>query len=173
MKKEEAIQTLNVMQSSYAHIRHNDAEWEALELAKEALQVAGRIEPNKMVLLTLKQLRKMNRQPVWYRDKDEWFIVELHHPVFGSCVINSDGCYITLEKAAKRGFYAHPRAHIDREGWTADWVKHDGYTECSKCDYWYDSPDSEEDGDRPVFCPACGRAMTPEAWAELEKRVRG
>ena len=69
-------------------------------------------------------------------------------------------------------FYAHPRAHIDREGWTADWVKHDGYTECSKCDYWYDSPDSEEDGDRPVFCPACGRAMTPESWAELEKRLR-
>lgn len=38
MKREEAIQTLNVMQSSYAHIRHSDAEWEAVEMAKEALK---------------------------------------------------------------------------------------------------------------------------------------
>ena len=74
-------------------------------------------DDTKMISLTLEQLRKMNRQPVWYRDKDEWFIVELHHPVFGSCVINSDGCYIPLEKAVKRGFYAYPIAHIDREAW--------------------------------------------------------
>ena len=32
---EEAIRELNIMQSSYAHIRHNDAEFEALEMAKE------------------------------------------------------------------------------------------------------------------------------------------
>lgn len=44
MKREEAIQTLNVMQSSYAHIRHSDAEWEALEMAKEALN-SQRMEP--------------------------------------------------------------------------------------------------------------------------------
>lgn len=165
-RKEAVLRIKNHMEhhgiGKYPHLKLK----EALDMAIAALS-----PPNEP--LTLEQLRRMDGQPVWCRDKDEWFIIELHHPVFGSCVINSDGCYITLEKAAKRGFYAHPRAHIDREGWTADWVKHDGYTECSKCDYWYDSPDGEEDGDRPVFCPACGRAMTPEAWAELEKRVRG
>lgn len=62
-------------------------------------------------------------------------------------------------------------AHIDREEWTAEWVTHDGYTECSKCEHWYDSPEYEDDGDRPAFCPSCGRAMKPEAWAELEKRM--
>lgn len=64
-------------------------------------------------------------------------------------------------------------AHIDQEAWTAEWIKRDGYTECSKCEHWYDSPVSEDEGDRPAFCPGCGRAMTPEARAELEKRVRG
>ncbi|MCI1955355.1 MAG: hypothetical protein LKJ21_03140 [Oscillospiraceae bacterium] len=32
------IETLNVMESSYAHIRKNDSEFEAIEAAKEALQ---------------------------------------------------------------------------------------------------------------------------------------
>lgn len=68
--------------------------------------------------------------------------------------------------------YDYQPAYIDREAWTAEWVKHDGYTECSKCEHWYDSPDSEDDGDRPAFCPACGRAMTQAAWAKLEKRWR-
>ena len=31
------ITTLNVMQSQYSHIRQSDAEWEAIEAAKEAL----------------------------------------------------------------------------------------------------------------------------------------
>ncbi|MEI3101032.1 MAG: hypothetical protein V8T45_04225, partial [Oscillospiraceae bacterium] len=54
--------------------------------------------------------------------------------------------------------YAYPP--IDRGKWTAKWIKHDGYTECSGCEYWYDSPENEDDGDRPVFCPSCGRAIT-------------
>lgn len=67
---------------------------------------------------------------------------------------------------------AYPSAKIDREKWAAKWIKYDGYTECSSCEYWYDSPEYEDDGDRPAFCPSCGRATTPEAWAELEKRLR-
>ena len=181
MKKEEAIQTLNVMQSSYAHIRHSDAEWEAVEMAKEALQVAGRIEPNKMVLLTLKQLRKMNRQPVWYRDKDEWFIIELHHPVFGNCVINSDGCYIPLEKAAKRGFYAYPIAHIDREAWGCEYCTGDvddrPFLDSEDLyisgDGWLTSDGQDHDYCKIEYCPKCGKPLTQDAWAELEKRLRG
>lgn len=33
-----AIQTLRVMQGKYSHIRHSDAEWQALELAIEVLR---------------------------------------------------------------------------------------------------------------------------------------
>lgn len=36
----EAGMKLEVMQSEYAHIRKNDAEWEAIETAKEALHEA-------------------------------------------------------------------------------------------------------------------------------------
>lgn len=65
----------------------------------------------------------------------------------------------------------HP-AHIDREAWTAEWVDNDKSEEmmckCSKCGY----PVSYFWG-KTEICPGCGRAMTPEAWEELEKRLRG
>lgn len=40
------------------------------------------------------------------------------------------------------------------------WAKHDGYTECSVCEYWYDSPETEDTGDRSNYCPNCGARMT-------------
>ena len=65
-----------------------------------------------------------------------------------------------------------PAAHIDREKWTAEWVDNDQdegmMCKCSKCGY----PVSYFWG-RTAFCPGCGRAMTPEALAELERRVCG
>ena len=64
-------------------------------------------------------------------------------------------------------------AHIDREAWTTEWVPmtdDDGCTwyECSKCECEFDLDSLD---DKPAFCPGCGRATTPEAWAELEKRL--
>lgn len=38
MTDQEAIETINVMQASHSHIRRNDAEWFALESAKDALR---------------------------------------------------------------------------------------------------------------------------------------
>lgn len=68
--------------------------------------------------------------------------------------------------------YAYPPAHIDLDKWTAEWVDNDQgegmMCKCSKC--WY--PVSYFWG-KTAFCPGCGRAMTPEAWAELERRVFG
>lgn len=68
--------------------------------------------------------------------------------------------------------YAYPPAHIDMEARTAEWVDNDKSEEmmckCSKCGY----PVSYFWG-KTEFCPGCGRAMTPEARAELEKRLRG
>lgn len=68
--------------------------------------------------------------------------------------------------------YAYPPAHIDREAWTAKWVNSmpilgagDLETRCVSCGnlVLFETP----------FCPYCGKAMTEEAWKELEKRVRG
>lgn len=41
---------------------------------------------------------------------------------------------------------------------------------CDDCGHVEETDDPEW---LPSYCPNCGRAMTPEAWAELEKRLRG
>ena len=55
--------------------------------------------------------------------------------------------------------------------WRGEWIKKDGYTECSKCEYWYDSPENEDDGDRQAFCPSCGAPMTDEAVDMVMERM--
>lgn len=55
--------------------------------------------------------------------------------------------------------------------WRGEWVKKDGYAECSKCEYWYDSPENEDDGDRLSFCPNCGAPMTDEAVEIVVERL--
>lgn len=73
-------------------------------------------------------------------------------------------------------------ANIDLEAWTAEWIE-DGECEhkpyrvrdagkwkkykCSKCGYKAGRRNSQK------YCPSCGNAMTPEACAELEKRIAG
>lgn len=42
------------------------------------------------------------------------------------------------------------------------WIKQDGYTECSECEYWYNSSESEDSGDRSLYCPNCGAKMDLE-----------
>ena len=49
------------------------------------------------------------------------------------------------------------------EALRGEWIKHDGYTECSKCEYWYPSGEVAEEDDRTPFCPRCGAPMTDEA----------
>ena len=73
-------------------------------------------------------------------------------------------------------------AHIDRKAWAAEWIEdgecdHKPYRvrdaekwkkyKCSKCGYKAGRRISQK------YCPSCGRAMTPDAMAELEKRLRG
>ena len=144
-----------------------EKDCEALEAAIAALRPSG--EP-----LTPEQLKGMDGQPIW--------IVGIAQKWLSPCwaIVDRDNCLVRTARNWSPVFfenygktwlaYAYPP--IDRGKWTAKWIKHDGYTECSGCEYWYDSPEYEDDGDRPVFCPSCGGAMTPEAWAELEKRLR-
>lgn len=41
----------------------------------------------------------------------------------------------------------------------AKWIKQSGYTECSNCEYWYHSFDTEQSDDRYNYCPSCGAKM--------------
>lgn len=83
--------------------------------------------------------------------------------------------------------YTYPPAHIDWEEWMAEWEwfdeeigsplegsERDWGWRCSKCGHIlpdnFDNPDSPP---KMKYCSSCGRAMTPEAWDELEKRMKG
>ena len=57
------------------------------------------------------------------------------------------------------------------EALRGEWIKRDGYTECSKCEYWYPSGEVEEEDDRTPFCPRCGPPMTDEAVGIVMKRL--
>ena len=145
-----------------------EEQLEIMETCLEAVRSAHFAEAGKMQPLTVEQLREVVGKPYWHvglqedSPKPHWEILDpfvSKHP--------EDYGY------GKRWLaYAYPPAHIDREAWTAEWVDNDKSEEmmckCSKCGY----PVSYFWGRRKI-CPGCGRAMTPEAWAELEKRLRG
>ena len=57
------------------------------------------------------------------------------------------------------------------EALRGEWIKRDGYTECSKCEYWYPSGEVEEEDDRTPFCPRCGSPMTDEAVDIVMRRL--
>lgn len=65
------IETIDIMIASYSHIRRSDAEWEAMEAAKDALRRA-QLE-NKP--LTLDELRDMDGEPVWMNQKKQWVFI--------------------------------------------------------------------------------------------------
>lgn len=125
--------------------------------------------------LTLEQLRGMVNQPYWHVGLREdsgaphWSILDpllAYHP--------EDYDYGKTWVA-----YAQQPAHIDRENWGP-------CAKCRSCASCIDSCESAKDPDcmcfscrgygnhRPRnFCPHCGRPLTDEAWAELERRVFG
>lgn len=92
---------------------------ESLEIMETCLEAVRDHFPDakKMMPLTMEQLREMGGQPVLYKRANKWFIVELHHPDFGECIIEQTGYFIPLKTAAERGLYAYPPAHIDMEAW--------------------------------------------------------
>lgn len=143
MKIEEAIQILERKTT----IPGDGCTWEQIEEAIDAAVTALRSMLEAGESLTMQQLRKVSHEKI----KDS-----------------------TLQNIANRANeIASPPAHIDRSEWTAEWIYPENewnLPRCSKCGC--NSKDATY-GHKDNFCPKCGRAMTPEAWAELERRLRG
>ena len=160
-------------------------EWaEQLEIMETCLEAVKGcfVGVNKTSPLTLNQLREMDGQPVWIHtfsskskktNIEQWALVASagKYSVSFIRVAVAGRMEKRCEEYGKTWLaYAYQPAHIDREAWTAEWKRGEypsgtHYLYCSKC--------GGRNGKHSMFCPDCGRAITPEAWAELEKRLRG
>lgn len=146
---------------------------EVFELAITAL----RSMPEAGEPLSLEQLKHMNGKPVWIERIEapydgKWFIVDYADTENPDKTLYTDSGVTYSEYGKYFIAYSYPPAHIDRSKWEAEWVPmtdDDGcvWFECSACQYDLDSMEEPN-----KFCPSCGKAMTEEAWAELERRVR-
>lgn len=145
----------------------------------------------KMMPLTEEQLKKKIGDPVFIKSerRAEWMILWGYHPpeVYGRAFV------FTRRTAQKEQFpfselgvtwnaYDYHPAHIDPEAWTAEWKEYTGqdagFHYCAKCGqqaFNYEDGGAVFDTIEVLsdFCQSCGRAMTPEARAMLEKRLRG
>ena len=143
---------------------------------REQVELAQPCKP-----LTLEQLREMDGQPVWIVEYPDWghwelsedandYIVDRNLDFYGMKHDDPDGRY-GLHKLGWLA-YSYPPAHIDRGEWTAEWIYPENewnLPRCSKCGC--NSKDATY-GHKDRFCPKCGRAMTEEAWAKLERRLQ-
>lgn len=130
--------------------------------------------------LTLEQLREMDGQPVWIVEYPDWghwelsedandYIVDRNLNFYGMKHDDPDGRY-GLHKLGWLA-YSYPPAHIDRSEWEfCLWCKDLQYLPHEMC-AGVKMPGGSEIG--ASFCPSCGRPLTEEAWAELERRLRG
>ena len=184
MTNEEAIKHITTWLYAAPGLPHMQVV-QALELAVNALR-AGGTDTNVPTMpagqpLTLEQLRGMDGKCVKIVvDGQEplEMLALVEAPEDEDCVLlrnNLGGVseFYSDEDLREDGVkaYAYPPAHIDREAWTSEWINSmpalgagDLETRCKSC------------GNlvlfETVFCPYCGKAMTEEAWEELEKRLR-
>ena len=146
--------------------------------------------------LTLEQLKQMNGRPVWWWNKSQKptvticlfdrFSKEPHFVSYDFVAENSTKIskYSLIRRWGYLPYASDPTVqqpdHIDREKWEpcedceeklcencqsfhfASWKK--PCKECAGKSNW--QPASK-------YCPWCGRPLTEEAWAELDRRVFG
>lgn len=172
-------------------VPENEEQAKAYFWARKGIS-ALRSAPQPGKPLTLDQLREMDGQPVWIVEYPDWghwelsedandYIVDRNLNFYGMKHDDPDGRY-GLHKLGWLA-YSYPPAHIDRSKWKP----------CEHCKsaeyppqkfgahqfpvvgneiYFYDTEYGWE-GEEIKHCPWCGRPLTEEAWAELERRLRG
>ena len=129
--------------------------------------------------LTLEQLRKMDGQPVYLPQTNCWALVTKNPFVPLFTFPDGEQCNAVEWYKTVGPAYAYPPAHIDREAWGCEYCTGDVDDRP-----FLDSEDLYISGDGRLtsdgrdhdfckieFCPKCGRPLTEEAWAELEKRM--
>lgn len=144
--------------------------------------------------LTLERLREMDGKPVWIVEYPDWGHWELSEDA-GDYIADRDTDLYGLTYPDPEG-----RAGLHKLGWLAYRYppvatdtdvgsKLDVWEPCDECrnkccfNCLYDNlsmqsePCNSCDGDKwetkHLFCPNCGRPLTPEACAMQEKRLRG
>ncbi len=134
--------------------------------------------------LTMEQLREMEGQPVWVKMKTiheltGWAIVHMDYQMEAIRLWVKGGGWIRFNIDEMEVYAYHP-AHIDWKAWepcesciSCENCKNSNVGEfCNPCFRCLQS--DKKDGFSPVgFCRKCGRPLTDDAWAELEKRLRG
>ena len=143
----------------------------------------------------MEQLQEMVGKPVLLKSPwwTEWCILRQHeeHEIAGDAIsftrrYRDVVCLGLADYGKTWTAYAYPPVRIDREQWGL--CEFCGYTEYPDKklypkdgylfyagyikQYAVDSFREEETED-VKFCPRCGRPLTEEAWAELERRVCG
>lgn len=164
---------------------------EALDAAISALRSAEKCDQNAAKMrpgcnpLTLAQLREMVDEPAYLYMYDTaldsgWHIIKA---VTEDKIIfrGWNTVYVPVSSLGRCfDLYAYPPAHIDREAWepcgrckSCGNCNEAGKEMGEKINYAHPCHSClNEDNFKPVaFCRYCGRPLTPEAWAELEKRM--
>ena len=198
LKIKKAMTDINNMAVSYIENGPYENDMPGMEFAVKIDQISKVFceeedhlpDATKMMPLTLEQLRQMEKPtPVWAKPKKKtieawdgyWCICHRGH------IITPGMVSMYADKMNGVTFYAYPPSRIDREAWVAKWewfdeeignpidgIEREWGWKCSKCgNALPDDFDSPDDTPKIEFCPFCGCAMTPRAWAELEKRLRG
>ena len=126
--------------------------------------------------LSLEQLKQMVGKPVWIERIEapydgKWFIVNYADTENPDKTLYTDSGVTYSEYGKYFIAYPYPPAHIDRGKWeyclTCRDLRYLPYEVCAGIKM----PGGSEIG--ASFCPSCGRPLTEEAWAELERRLRG
>lgn len=191
MTHEEAARILDPETSAKVLREYGDGNAQ-IEACDEACRVAVKAlrdnhfgDPTKMVTLTLEQLRVMGGKPVWVKvigktgiHCDGWCEVEIREKDPFAYVWWPGSEVEDIEKIEDYGktwaCYAYHPAHIDREAWKS----------CKLCEKYkvfqfnaWEKPEMSLGNidcmGTSLFCPHCGRPLTKDAWAELEKRMGG
>lgn len=130
--------------------------------------------------LTLDQLREMDGKPAWCEELEKWALVSVSDAgkwkdiPFALFEENSARFEWNIE-GRELSLYSYPPTHIDRSKWEpcvdcrikCRTCVVRGKEKCARCEKYSEYVPENN------FCSNCGRPLTEEAWAELERRVRG